>query len=109
MMMSLAPGVGQMYKKEYIKGALLMGGTVLGATGIVLCESQRRAIASQLTQTHDINVIRQLQANQQNMQIARNVCIAVTALTYVYNLVDAAIAPGKRQIQVTGTGVVYNF
>lgn len=109
MMMSLAPGVGQMYKKEYIKGALLMGGTVLGATGIVLCESQRRAFASQLTQTHDINVIRQLQANQQNMQTARNVCIAVTALTYVYNLVDAAIAPGKRQIQVTGTGVVYNF
>lgn len=109
MLMSLAPGVGQMYKKEYLKGGLLMGGTILGATGIVICEGQRQACASQLTQTHDINVIRQLQATQQNMMIARNVFIAVTALTYLYNLVDAAVAPGKRQVQLSGTGVVYNF
>lgn len=109
MLMSLAPGVGQIYKKEYLKGGLLMGGTVAGVTGIVLCESQRQAFAAQMTQTHDINVIRQLQAKEQNMLIARNVFIGLTSVAYVYNLVDAAVAPGKRQVKLTGTGIAYSF
>lgn len=109
MLMSLAPGVGQMYKKEYLKGGLMMAGTFAGIGGIILCESQRQTYAAQVTQTHDINVIRQLQANQQNMLVARNVLIGVTALVYVYNLVDAAVAPGNRRVQVTGNGIAFAF
>lgn len=109
MLMSLAPGVGQMYKKEYLKGGLLTAGTFAGIGGIILCENQRQVYATQITQTHDINVIRQLQANQQNMLVARNVFIGVTALVYVYNLVDAAVATGNRRVQVTTNGIAYAF
>lgn len=109
MLMSLAPGVGQIYKKEYLKGGLLTAGTFAGIGGIILCENQRQVYAAQITQTHDINVIRQLQANQQNMLVARNVFIGATALVYVYNLVDAAVAPGNRKVQLTTNGIAYAF
>lgn len=107
--LSLAPGVGQFYKKEYLKGGLLLGGTLAGAGGIIFCESQRQSYTAQIQQTHDINVQRNLSARAQNMATARNICIGATALVYIYNLVDAAAARGNRKVQVQPSGVTINF
>lgn len=107
--LSLVPGVGQFYKGDALKGGIFMGGCVLGGVGIVLSEMQRQAYISQIGQTHDINVIRQLDAKQKNMGITRNVCIGVTAALYIWNLFDAAIAPGAKRVKVTERGIQYNF
>mgnify|MGYP003291552031 FL=1 len=107
--LSIVPGIGQFYKGDMLKGSLFMGGCVLGGVGVVFTEMQRQAYLSQISQTHDINVIRQLDANRKNMGIARNVCIGVTAALYVWNIFDAAVAPGARRIRITDRGIQYNF
>ena len=107
--MSLFPGTGQFYKGDPIKGGLLMGGCLLGGAGIILFENQRRAFASQREQTHDVNLIKKYAASEKNMGIARNVTIGVAAALYLYNLIDAAVAPGARRIQVTPSGFGYSF
>ena len=107
--LSLIPGVGQFYKGDALKGGLFMGGCVLGGVGIVFTEMQRQAYISQISQTHDINVIKQLDANQKNLGIARNVCIGLTAALYVWNIFDAAVTPGAKRVKVTNRGIQYNF
>lgn len=107
--LSLVPGVGQFYKGDALKGSLFMGGCVLGGVGAVFTEMQRQAYVSQISQTHDINVIRQLDANQKNMGIARNVCIGLTAALYVWNLFDAAVTPGMKRVKVTNKGLQFDF
>lgn len=107
--LSLVPGVGQFYKGDALKGSLFMGGCVLGGVGAVFTEMQRQAYVSQISQTHDINVIRQLDANQKNIGIARNVCIGLTAALYVWNIFDAAVTPGVKRVKVTNQGLQYNF
>lgn len=108
-LMSLFPGAGQFYKGDALKGGLFLGGCVLGGAGIVFCESQRRAFAASREQTHDVNLIKKYSANEKNLSIARNVAIGVTAALYLYNLIDAAVAPGARRLVVSPAGVSYSF
>ena len=107
--MSIIPGCGQFYKGDPLKGSLFMGGCVAGSLAAVFTEMQRQAYVSQIGQTHDINVIRQLDARQKNLGIARNVCIGATAALYVWNIVDGALAPGAKKIVFTGSSLRYNF
>jgi hypothetical protein len=108
-LLSIVPGGGQLYKQDYLKSALFLGGTLVGSGGIVFCESQRKAYLSQADQTHDINALRQASARAQNMEIARNICIGATAILYVYNIADAAFAPGHKRVQVTPSGIRVQF
>lgn len=107
--LSLIPGVGQFYKGDALKGSLFMTGCIAGGVGVVFTEMQRQAYISQISQTHDINVIKQLDANQKNMGIARNVCIGLTAALYVWNVFDAAVTPGMKRVKITNQGIQYNF
>lgn len=97
----LVPGWGQMHKGAYVKGGLMLGGTVALAGGIILTESMRRSCYTQIGQTHSATAIKQLSANMTNWSICRNVCIGAAAALYVYNLVDAVVAPGARRVVVT--------
>lgn len=108
-LLSIIPGCGQFYKGDPLKGSLFLGGCAVGGLGALFAESQRQAFISQLGQTHDINVIRQLDAKQKNLGIARNVCLGATAALYVWNLVDGAMAPGAKKIKFTGSALQYNF
>lgn len=107
--MSVIPGVGQFYKGDPVKGSIFMGGCVATGVGAFFLENQRQACENQLSQTHDINMIRKLSADQQNYATARNVTIGITAALYLYNLIDAAIAPGARRVKVKPGGVNFNF
>ena len=108
-LLSIVPGLGQFSKGDPLKGGLFLGGCAAGAVGVVITESQRQAYISQMSQTHDANILRQLDARQKNMGIARNVCIGATAAIYLWNLIDAAVAPGARRVVITGNSIRYNF
>lgn len=108
-LMSLIPGLGQFYKGDPLKGGLFLGGCTAGAVGIIVTESQRQAYISQMSQTHDANIIRQLDARQKNMSVARNVCIGIAAGLYIWNLIDGAVAPGASRVVLTGNSIIYNF
>lgn len=107
--MSVIPGVGQYYKGDPVKGSLFMGGCLVTGIGAFFLENQRQAYKNQLSQTHDINLIRKLSANEQNCATARNVTIGLAAAAYLYNLIDAAIAPGARKVKVKPGGVNFSF
>lgn len=96
----IIPGWGQFYKGSNLKGGLFLGGTAALAAGIVFTENQREAYMRRIKQTHSVNLIRSYQTKRDHFATARNVCIGAAAALYVYNLIDAAVAPGARRIIV---------
>ena len=98
---AIVPGWGQMYKGSYGKGGLMMGGTVAFAAGIVVSESMRADFATKAAQAHSTEATRQYQSNINNAALARNICIGGAAALYIYNLVDAIVAPGGKRVIVT--------
>lgn len=96
---SIIPGVGQFTKGSNVKGALFLGGTALGAAAIILCENQRATYAKKMKEhPQHIDFYRNKKAN---WETGRNVAIGATAAIYLYNLIDAAVAPGRRKVDVS--------
>lgn len=107
--LSLIPGCGQFYKGDTTKGILFLGGCAVGAGASAFVLMQRNNVIKQINQTHDINVIRQLDARQKNMGVAGGICLGATAAIYIWNLIDGALAPGARRVVLTGNGLNYKF
>lgn len=105
----LVPGWGQMHKGAYVKGSVILGGTIALAGGIIFTENMRQSCLMQMSQTHSAPVIKQLSANMTNWSVGRNVCIGAVAALYAYNLVDAVVAPGARRVVVTPGYMAVNF
>lgn len=106
---AIIPGWGQFHKGDNLKGTLFLGGTAACAVGIIITEAQRSDYNRRLTQTHDINQIKNYQTKHDNAATARNVCIGATGALYVYNLIDAMVAPGARRIVQTKNRKSYSF
>ena len=99
---AIVPGWGQFYKGDSLKGSLFLGVTVLLAGGITFCECMRQDRIIKTQQTHDLNQLRQFSADISNYALGRNICIGAAAALYVYNLIDAVVAPGARRIVING-------
>lgn len=108
------PGWGQFYKRSYLKGGLILGGSVLLAGGIVYTECMRADYWKKQRNGY-ANGTEQIQfyyQKEKNFAIARNVCIGGLCALYVYNLIDAIVAPGARYVKVSKTdrnGNVYTL
>lgn len=116
--LSLIPGAAQMHKGSYVKGGIIMGGSVALVGGIIAFENQRSSYMSKISQTHSADVKKTYNNNANNAALGRNICIGGLAALYVYNILDAIIAPGARRIIVTpsatadgqyGISASYNF
>lgn len=116
--LSLIPGAAQMHKGSYVKGGIIMGGSVALVGGIIAFENQRSSYMSKISQTHSADVKKSYNNNANNAELGRNICIGGLAALYVYNILDAIIAPGARRIIVTpsatadgqyGLSASYNF
>ena len=106
---AIIPGWGQFHKGDNLKGTLFLGGTAACAVGIIITEAQHSDYNRRLTQTHDINQIKNYQTKRDNAATARNVCIGAAGALYVYNLIDAMVAPGARRIVQTKNRKSYSF
>lgn len=106
---AIVPGWGQMYKGSYLKGGLIMGGAVAFIGGSIYTGLTRRDYLSKMENTHSASVKEQYMTKANNMATGMYVCIGGLAALYVYNLVDAIVAPGARRIVVTENGVAINF
>lgn len=111
---AIVPGWGQFYKRSYLKGGLILGGSVLLAGGIVYTECMRADYWKKQRNGY-ANGTEQIQfyyQKEKNFAIARNVCIGGLCALYVYNLIDAIVAPGARYVKVSKTdhnGNVYTL
>lgn len=97
----IVPGWGQYYKGSKAKGAMFLGGTAALAGGMVYCQSRVVNSRNLAAQTYNPEHLRIYSRRISNFSMARNVCIGATAALYVWNLIDAVVAPGARRIVVT--------
>lgn len=98
---AIVPGWGQFYKGSYLKGGLILGGTVGLVVGTIYTESQRSDYVNKIGKTHDVNIKKAYATKRDHFATGRNVCIGALAALYVYNLVDAVVAPGARRVVVS--------
>lgn len=114
----LLPGSGQMIKGDFCKGGLIMGGSVALAAGATLCSLTRQDYLAKMANTHSAATKQQYVTKSNNLNTGMWTCVGCLAALYVYNIVDAFVAPGARRIIVTpavstegqyGASVTYNF
>lgn len=96
----IVPGWGQFYKGSKAKGAMFLGGTAALAGGMVYCQSRITNSRNLAAQTYNPEHLRIYSRRISNFSTARNVCIGAAAALYVWNLVDAVVAPGARRVVV---------
>ena len=106
--MSLIPGVGQLYKGSKLKGGLILGGTAACAGMIIASESMR---SSYIKKMQEKPVHKAFYNDKADLWCnVRNGFIGAAAALYIYNLIDAAVAPGRRRVIVKkGKTVHFGF
>ncbi|MDE6510973.1 MAG: hypothetical protein K2L00_02600 [Muribaculaceae bacterium] len=96
---SLIPGVGQMYKGSTVKGGIILGSAVVVGAGIITAESLRASYIKKMKEYpkhHDF-----YNNKATTCKNIRNVTIGVGAGLYLYNLIDAAVAQGRKRVIVS--------
>ena len=100
---AIVPGWGQFHKGSIVKGSIFLGGTALLGGGIIYCQSRVSNSRSFAAKTHNVDHKRIYQRRITNFGMARNICIGGAAALYVWNLIDAIVAPGARRVVVKPT------
>lgn len=91
----VVPGWGQLYKGSTAKGACILGGEVALAAGILVAENLRSSYAKKMREQP--KHLETYNTKADNWENIRNVCIGGAAALYVYNLVDALVANGRKR------------
>ena len=122
MLYSFIPGVGQLHKGSKTKGLLIMASEIVAIGGIIYTENERASYESKMRSQPKF--AKKYKTNVDNFETARNCCIGAAAAIYIYNLIDALVAPGARRVVVkqrhlniapmayqgyTGFSLTYNF
>lgn len=97
--MSVIPGVGQLYKGQKLKGSLMLGGAVLCAGGIILCENRRAYYQTRIIEQPKF--ARDWSKKSNNWETGRNIAIGATAALVAWSVIDAAVAPGTTRIKIS--------
>jgi len=96
--MSIIPGLGQIYKGSTIKGICMFAGVAACGIGALVCESQRSDYKNKMKEQPQFAKDYNTKAN--NWETGRNVCLGAAAAVWIYNIIDAAAAKGARKIIV---------
>ncbi len=102
------PGMAQIYKGSYGKGAAFITGEVLFVGGIVTTEFMRKNYALKINQTHSSSLKAQYARNANICAITRNVCIGGAVALYIWNIVDGAVAKGRPYVSVDGKMLTFS-
>ena len=100
----IIPGWGQIYKGSTAKGCTILGATALCAVGIVVADNQRTDYVKKISHTHDASLIKTYRTKRDHWATGRNVCIGAVSALYIYNLIDALVAPGAERLVVHNYG-----
>lgn len=95
---ALIPGWAQLYKGSTAKGLTILAAEVAAIGGIIFTENERATYESKMRSQP--NFAKQYKTKVDNYETARNCCIGAAAAIYVYNLIDAIVAPGARRVVV---------
>lgn len=93
----VVPGWGQIYKGSPAKGICMLGGEAILAGSVIACESVRQSYLKKIKETHNVREIQTYSDKADSFENVRNVCIGAAAALYVYNLIDATAASGRKR------------
>lgn len=95
---TICPGWGQMYKGSKAKGITILLAEAAAIGGIIFCENERASYESKMLSQPQF--IKTYKTKVDNFETARNCCIGAAAAIYVYNLIDAVVAPGAERLSI---------
>lgn len=121
---AFVPGMAQLYKGSKAKGYSIISTQILSVASIILCENQRASYQKKAIEQPKF--AREYSDKASNWETGRNISIGIAAGIYIYNIIDAFVAKGKKRIVVhsnetsfqvspqvspnsAGLAVVYNF
>lgn len=96
--MSIIPGMGQFYKGQTTKGLCFLGGDIVFAATTLYCEHKRREHIQNSKDHPDVGA--SYRSKAKSWRTMRNLAVGCAAVTYVWNLFDAAVSKGARQVIV---------
>lgn len=103
----IVPGWGQLHKGNTAKGACILGGEVLLVGGIITAESLRSSYVKKMKENP--KHLKTYNTKADNWENIRNVFIGAAASLYVYNLVDALVANGRKRTIVRKAKTQFSF
>ncbi len=95
---AFVPGMAQIYKGSVGKGTAFIVGEVVMLGGVVAFECTRSYYNNRINMTHDSDLRQKYIQNAQLMSGLRNGFIAGAVAVYVWNVIDGAVAKGKRRV-----------
>ena len=95
---AICPGWGQMYKGSKAKGITMLLAEAATIGGIIFCENERASYESKMLSQPQF--IKTYKTKVDNFETERNCCIGAAAAIYVYNLIDAVVAPGAERLSI---------
>lgn len=96
-LMSLVPGLGQIYKGQKVKGYTILGAEAVLVGGIIYGELERARYVRLGKEEGNATSYNSKAATFRQL---RNVCIVAGSALYLYNIIDAAVAKGARRVTV---------
>lgn len=97
-LLSIIPGMGQLYKGCYKKGTAILIGEIAAAGGILLCENTRASYIKKMKEQPKYAADYNSRAD--TWETGRNISIGAAAAIYVYNLIDAFVGDGAKRVIV---------
>lgn len=100
---SIIPGWGQYYKGQNLKAYCIWGGEAAFIAAAIICENRRSHFASErdrFMDQGDVISADSYKSKSQSWRTFRNIAIGGAIGVYVYNLLDAALSKGPRQVIV---------
>lgn len=104
---ALVPGWAQMHKGSTGKGIAIIAAEVAAIGGIIYTENERATYKSKMRSQP--NFAKKYKAKADNFETARNCCIGAAAAIYLYNLIDAIVAPGAKRVVVKPRNLDFAF
>ena len=98
-LLSIIPGVGQMYKGSTAKGICMLAGVAACSVGALFCENERSDYKNKMKEQPQF--AQQYNTKANNYETARNICIGAAAAVWLYNIIDADVAKGARRIVIS--------
>ena len=99
------PGLAQIDKGSIAKGSIIIGSEVLCVGGIVISECMRVKNLDKINNTKNADHKKYYNDIANNWTISRNSFIVGAAAVYLWNIIDGAVAKGKKHILIGSAGL----
>lgn len=101
------PGMAQLYKGSKAKGYTIISSQILSVASIILCENQRSSYQKKAIEQPKF--AKEYMDKVSNWETGRNISIGLAAGIYIYNVIDAFVAKGKKRIVTNSIESSFSF